>query len=70
MREGFVSTIAIGGQTGYKCSKCDTEIEGTVLDLYKDVRGEVPRNFESYWQTYTEAIHRLTGGKPGEFRVD
>jgi len=64
------SWMADGVQTGYKCSKCNNEREGTVLDLYKDVHGEVRRNFETYWQTYTEAIHRLTGGKPGEFRVD
>jgi len=64
------SWMADGVQTGYRCSKCNTERKGTELDLYKDVDGEVRRNFETYWQTYTEAIHRLTGGKPGEFRVD
>lgn len=61
---------ADGVQTGYRCSKCNTERKGTVSDLYKDVQGEVRRNFEMYWQTYTEAIHRLTGRKPGEFRGD
>jgi len=64
------SWMADGVQIGYRCSKCNTKREGTELDLYKDVEGEVRRNFETYWQTYTEAIHRLTGGKPGEFRVD
>jgi len=62
--------MADGVQTGYMCSKCNTERKGKVSDLYKDVHGEVRRNFETFWQTYTEAIHSLTGEKPGEFRVD
>jgi len=61
---------ADGVQTGYRCSKCNTERKGKVSDLYKDVHGKVRRNFETFWQTYTEAIHSLTGEKPGEFRVD
>jgi hypothetical protein len=64
------SWVADGVQTGYRCSDCKTDREGTVLNLYKDVQGEVRRNFETYWQTYTEAIHRLTGGKPERFRVN
>jgi hypothetical protein len=60
---------ADGVQIGYACSNCKREREGKKLDLYKDVQGQVRRNFDAYWQTYTEAVDRLTGGKPEEFKV-
>lgn len=68
--ETHASWVAYGIQTGFQCSKCQTEREGVMSDIYRDVEGEVRRNFGVYWQTYIRAIDQLTGGKPHDFRVD
>lgn len=62
--------MADGVQTGYKCSKCQTERRGVMSTIYKDVQGEVRRNFDTYWQTYSRAINELTHAKPEDFRVE
>jgi hypothetical protein len=64
------SWMADGVQTGYKCSNCQTERRGVMSDIYKDVQGEIRRNFDSYWQPYSRLINELTDGKPQDFRVD
>jgi len=64
------SWMADGVQIGYKCSNCQTERKGTMSDIYRDVQGEVRRNFDSYWQAYSHLINELTDGKPQDFRVN
>ena len=68
--ETHADWIAYGVQTGYKCTNCDTERDGIMSDIYRDVEGEIRRNFETYWQIYSRLLHELTNGKPEDFRVE
>jgi hypothetical protein len=61
--------MADGMQIGYQCPTCGTQREGTYSDLFKDVCGQVRRNYPEYWQKYQKAIHDLTGGEPHKFKV-
>jgi len=62
--------MADGVQIGFKCSNCQSERRGVMSDIYRDVEGEVRRNFDSYWRTYSHLIDELTHGKPQDFRID
>jgi tRNA(Ile2) C34 agmatinyltransferase TiaS len=63
------SWVANGGQTGYKCPKCSTEINVKKTDLLKDVNADIRKNYESYWAKYKKEIKKITHNKPKKYLV-
>ena len=63
------SWMADFAQIGYACPACQTEISKYASDLRNDVIAEIRRGYDSYWQTYRDAIAALTKGKPRRYRL-
>jgi uncharacterized protein YneF (UPF0154 family) len=61
--------LANFAQIGYKCTNCETQIKGNWEDLRKGIKGEVRKNYDSYWQEYKKQIQEFTNGKSEEFEL-
>jgi hypothetical protein len=45
-------------QMGYKCKNCNTEYEGNDRELLKDIKGEVRKNYDNYWDVYCKELDK------------
>jgi hypothetical protein len=58
-----------GVQIGYKCNDCNTEIKICRKDLISEVKAEVRKNYDLYWENYNDEIKRITKGKPEKYAI-
>lgn len=63
------SWMADFAQIGYQCFNCDIKHKGDYEDLLNDIKGEVRRDYEKYWEIYQREIEKLINGKPEDFQL-
>lgn len=56
-------------QIGYQCFNCDIKHKGNYEDLLNDIKGEVRKNYEKYWDIYKGENNKLTKGNPEDYQL-
>ena len=70
LNERNVVTFVGYAQIGYECRECRTEYEGDRRNLLDDVKGEIRRNYSTFWSRYKREIDLLTKGKPHNYKLE
>lgn len=64
-----LSWMANFAQIGYQCLNCKIQHKGDYEDVFNDIKGEVRKNYDSYWLIYMNEIDKLIKGKPEDFQL-
>ncbi len=63
------SWMADGVQIGYQCKNCGIQHKGDFEDVLNDIKGEVRRNYENYWNTYKTEFDKLIKSNPIDYQL-